>query len=72
LQRRESTALIKELVGDGLVIPSLVVLKENNRGKFDLVLRGDCDLPAIRQFISEKNLLLDEDKEQGFFTIYRL
>ena len=69
MERREAVALLKELVSNNLAIPSLVALKENRRGKFELFLKCDCDLPLLRQFLAEKNLMLTEDKEKGSCVI---
>ena len=68
MQRREATALLKELISDGLVVPSLVALKESKPGKFDLLLNGDCDIKALTKFLAEKNLIVRED-EKGFWLI---
>ena len=54
LERKEATALLMELVKLNLALPSLVSLKNNKRGKFDLVLKGDCDLIALKHFIAKK------------------
>ena len=43
--------------------------RQNKRGKFDLVLKGDCDTLALRQFIAERNLTLRENEKKGFCAI---
>ena len=69
MERKEATALLKEIVANSLLIPSLVALKESRRGKFDLILKGDCDSVALTQFVTEKNLMAREDSEKGYWLI---
>jgi len=69
LERKEATATLKELLGNGFCLPSLVSLKENTRGKFDLILKGDCDSQALKQFIERKNLMVKEDAKKGYWII---
>jgi len=71
LDRHEATALLKELIGAGFTEPSFVVLKENRRGAFDLVMKDDYDLEKIQAFISDKNLVVNVDKTKGYCTICR-
>ena len=69
MERREVVAIVKELVGSNIARFSLVFLKENKRGKFDLVVKGDFAPQTLKQFISENNLLLHEDTEKGYCVI---
>ena len=49
-----------ELVKLNLHARLMVSLKNNKRGKFDLVLKGDCDPIAFKHFIAEKGLVTEE------------
>ena len=69
MERKEAIALLKEIVGNSLCLPSLVYLKENKRGKFVLVFKGDCDTVALKQFAAEKNLTIREETEKACWLI---
>ena len=69
LERSEAAALLKELIVLNLALPSLVDLKPNKHGKFALILKGDCDIQALRQFMAERKLAIEENKEKGYCII---
>ena len=58
-----------ELISLNLALPTLVTLKKNKYGAFDLVLEADYDVQALKDFIGEKNLALKIDEEKGFCVI---
>jgi hypothetical protein len=63
--------LLKEIIDGNLGVPSVVSLERNKHGKFDLILRGECDTSGIRQFVIQRNLTFREDKEKGYCTIFK-
>jgi hypothetical protein len=69
LDRKEAVALLKQLAALKLIQPFLVALKENRHGKFDLIVKGDCDIQGLRDFVSERNLMLKEDVKKGYCII---
>lgn len=69
MDRKEAVALLRELIIRNLALPSLVSLQENKHGKFDLVMKADCDSQPLIQFIAEKNLVLTENKKNGYCVI---
>jgi hypothetical protein len=69
LERREAVALLKEIVAKNLAEPSLVDLNESKPGKFDLILKGNFDVLAIKKLIANKDLTAKEDKAKGYFKI---
>jgi hypothetical protein len=69
LERSEAVTLCKELIVLNLAVPYLVDLEPNKHGKFDLILKGDYDIQALRQFIAERKLAMEEDKEKGHCII---
>jgi len=71
VERKEATALLKEIVGNSLCLPNFVDLKENKHGKFDLVLKGDCDTKALMQFAEEKNLTAKKETGKGYWLIIK-
>jgi hypothetical protein len=69
LDRQEAVALLKELITLNLALPTVVFLQENKRGKFDLVIKADCNSPQLTKFIAEKNFVLSENKENSYCII---
>jgi hypothetical protein len=69
LERSEAVALLKGLIVLNLALPSYVDLEPNKHGKFDLILKGDCDTQALRQFTAERKLNMEENKEKGYCII---
>jgi hypothetical protein len=70
LDRVEAVALLKQMITLGLILPSFVSVEKNSNNGFNLVLKSEGDLLEVRAFLSNKNLVLFEDKEKGTFTIY--
>ena len=70
LDRREAVALLRQLIDNSLAQPSIVSIERNKRGTFNLIIKGDCNLQAIKQFISERKLVLEENNDTGYCTIY--
>jgi hypothetical protein len=71
LERKEAVALLKELVSLSLVEASFVVVKENKPGKFGLILKTDCNAPGLKQFIAERDLAIEDDKQKDYCIIYK-
>jgi len=69
LERHEAVALLKELVGLHLAPLSVISIQRNSRGRFDLIVKTDCGTPEFIQFIAERNLAVQADKENGYCTI---
>ena len=69
MDRKEAVALLRELIILNLVLPSLVSLQENKHGKFDLVIKADCNSQSLIQFIAEKHLVLTLNKKNGYCVI---
>jgi hypothetical protein len=67
LEREEAIVILRELISRGLVNPSFVSL-DNINGEFSLMFDADCDLPQLRQFIRERNLLIHE--ERGYCVVF--
>ena len=67
LEREEAITVLRELISLGLANPSFVSL-DNMNGNFSLMFDASCDLPQLRQFIRERNLLIHE--ERGYCVIF--
>ena len=71
MERKEAVALLKEIVTNNLAQPSFASIEKNKRGTFSLIIKNEYDLQALKQFITEKNLALKENTEEGYFVIYK-
>ena len=71
MERGEAVGVLKEIISENLGMPSVVSLNRNERCKFDLMLKGDCDVHALQKFVAERNLSIREDKENGYLTIFK-
>ena len=71
MERHEAVAVLKEIISGKLGVPSVVVLERNKRGKFDLILKGECNPEAMKRFVAERNLGFKEDKEKGYCAIFK-
>jgi hypothetical protein len=71
MERHEAVAVLKEIINGNLGMPSIVALERNKHGKFDLKLKGDCDIQGLREFVAGRNLALKEDEEKGYCSIIK-
>jgi len=44
---------------------------KNKEGAFSLTMKANGNLPEIRAFLSNKDLMLCEDKEKGKCSVYK-
>ena len=70
MDRAEAVALLKQLVALNLALPTYVTLDEKN-GVFTIVLKGECNIQAMNDFVAEKNLSIKMDKSNCTYTIYK-
>ena len=70
LNRSEAVALLKELIRLHLVQPSLISIEKNASGTFSLILKANGNIQGVRQFITEKNLVIEEDEKNGYCIIF--
>jgi len=57
------------MVALNIVHHLLVSLKEKKRGDFDLVLNLDCEIEALRLFVADKKLVMEENVEKCACTV---
>ena len=61
--------MLRELVTLRLVYSSFVSVDENAKGTFSLNFKADGNIPEIRAYLSDKDLVLSENKEKGTCSI---
>ncbi len=47
----------------------MVNLKENKQGSIDIVLKADCDTETLKEFIAQKGLRIEENKDRNYCVI---
>ena len=70
LDRHEAVALLKELNDLNIVHPSFVAIEKRKHGSFVIVIKGDCDIRALKELVAEKNLAIETDKGKDTVTIF--
>ncbi len=68
MERHEALALLRELVENKVSQPSFVSIRENQNGKFNLILKDDYSSEELKQLAAQKNLLVEVD-EKGYCII---
>ena len=69
MDRGEAVALLKELVAANLLDAVWVAIGRKNTG-FSVEIKSEsCE--SLKEFLENKNLLIEEDKEKGFCIIYQ-
>ncbi len=71
MERKEATATLKEIIDLNPEFLSFVTLIENDHGKFDIVIKGDCDLTELKSVLAERKLKIEENMEDGYYTIFK-
>jgi hypothetical protein len=69
LERADAIKLLKEFVALNLASPSFVSVEKNGQGTFDLKMKANGNISAIRQMIAKKNLIIAENQTDGTCTI---
>jgi len=70
LDRHGAVALLRELNDLNIVHPSFVAVEKRKHGGFVIVIKGDCDIRALKEFVAEKNLAIETDKVKDTITIF--
>lgn len=70
MKRIEAVGLLKELVAEQLIQPSLVIIQEKSTERFQLQIKGNYDFQQIEMFVKERFSL---EESQGFliFTSHK-
>ncbi len=71
MERKEATAVLKEIIDLNPEFLSFITLIKKDGGKFDIIIKGNCHLPEIKSVIAEKKLKVEENMEEGYYTIFK-
>ena len=71
MERKEAIALLKQLAVANLVEPFMVALKKNNNGRFEIIMKVECDIQELKQFADKRNLMLKENTKKGYCIIFK-
>jgi hypothetical protein len=70
VKREEAVGLLKELVSERLIHPSLVLLEQRTPGKYQLRMKGDFSCQEIETFLKNRGFSCEENKD--YLTIFKL
>ena len=54
MERAEAVALLKELVAEQLIQPSLVLIEQRSPDRYQLQVKGNYDLQEIEMFVKNR------------------
>lgn len=69
MDRHQATHLLKELVDNNFIQPTLVSLQRTSSGGYRIILKIEGDHETIKRFVKEKNLTFEPQKEKGYCII---
>jgi len=70
LDRQEAIALLKELTDLKIIQPSFVAIEKNKQSGFVVIIKGDCDIQALKELVAERNLAIETEKGKDTITIF--
>ena len=68
MKRTEAVALLKELVAEQLIQPSLVLIERRSPDEYQLQMRGSYNFQEIEMFVKDR-FSLEESK--GYLIFYK-
>ena len=68
MKRTEAIGLLKELVAEQLIQPSLVLLEQRNPDTYQLLIKSDYNFKEIETFVKDR-FSLEESK--GYLVFYK-
>jgi hypothetical protein len=71
LDRKEATALLKELMAKDLIDPSWVSISERSPNQFQLQFKNVNDAQKLEAFTRSHNLVIEVNKNRGYILIYK-
>ena len=71
MERKEAVDLLKQIIEKNLAEPSFISIEKNHGGRFNLVMKDECDSRELRDFVAEKKLTVKVDEEKGYCVIHK-
>ena len=68
MKRAEAVGLLKELVAEQLIHPSLVLIGERSFDNYQLQIKGNYDCKDIEQFVKDRFSL---EESRGYLILYK-
>ncbi|MGD0644795.1 MAG: hypothetical protein ABSA75_07810 [Candidatus Bathyarchaeia archaeon] len=68
MKRTEAICLLKELVAEQLIQPSLVLIEQKSPDGYQLQIKGDYDFQQIEMFVKDR-FSLEESK--GYLILFK-
>jgi hypothetical protein len=67
----QTVALVKELVGNTLIQTNWLSIDKRKPESYELKFKGDCEGYVLDTFLQKHNLAIEENKEKGFYIIFK-
>ena len=71
MRREQAVAVVKELVVNNLIQTDWLSIDNREPDIYELKFRGYCERLMLDTFLQERNLAMEENKEKGFFVIFK-
>lgn len=71
MERKEAVELLKELIEKNLAEPSFISIEKNDSGRFNLVMKDECNSEELKEFVTEKKLTVKIDEQKGYCVIHK-
>ena len=71
LNRAEAIETLKDLIFEDLVDPTYLNICSIEPGRFQIQIRAYSNKEAIEKHASKHGLIIQEDEEQKYLTIYK-
>ena len=68
MNRREAVCLLRELVAEQLIQPSLVLIEQKNSDGYQLEIKGDYNFQQIEMFVKNRFSL---EERKGCLILYK-
>ena len=71
MKRENAVALVKELVFKNLIQTNWLSIDRRKVDSYELRFIGDCEQHDLDIFFQNRNLTMEENKEEGFCIIFK-
>ncbi len=71
MRREQAVALVKELVGNNLIQTTWLLIEKRTPDSYQLKFKGDWDHCSLDDFLKNRNLSIEENKEKQYLVIFK-
>ena len=71
MRREQAVALVKELVDNNLIQTNWLLIDKRKPDSYELKFKGDWDRYSLNDFLKNRNLVIEENKEKQYLVIFK-